>query len=525
MDCERHPLALTTHRRYVTRTFSAFSAAFLVLLGLFLVRQPTLPAPWFDEGLNVSTAATFARTGLYALSDATGPRVLDPAIQTGPTVIVPLAVVFRLFGTGLLQARLVVIAFALLAVGCYWCLAQRLIGTRRAFLALLFLLVGTSEPMASLLPMSRQVLGEVPALAYLLLGVLIWLGAVERRDQRYWPLILSGLAWGIALVTKSQVLITFPVALGGMACLDRLYYRQATWRAFLVPGTVAIGCVLTWYAAQIAMVGPERFQQNAIILREGLRLHVLGIDFAHWRNAVGAIWRTGFWIWGGPALVWGVWQARHRNFTGLQHAVLLSITLTMLVWFTLLSIGWGRYLFFPAVLTPIWLAGCLGWLAKQPRMRWLPVSSAKLTATLALLFSCINAQYQIYGLLFAPDSGYQAMRSYLATQVPPHARIESWEWELSFDAPQPFHHPTTNITNAYTVFIMSRRVPPRLYDPLQANPDYILVGGFNMLTGTYTATVQQFAEQVASFGTYQLYKVHTTAVSDKSDLSVQGDPP
>jgi predicted MPP superfamily phosphohydrolase len=47
-----------------------------------------------------------------------------------------------------------------------------------------------------------------------------------------------------------------------------------------------------------------------------------------------------------------------------------------------------------------------------------------------------------------------------------------------------------------------------LYDPLAAAPDYILVGNFNALTGAYTATVQEHAELVASFGVYQLFQVH-----------------
>ncbi|MCG8350253.1 MAG: glycosyltransferase family 39 protein [Chloroflexales bacterium] len=482
-----------------------------------LIRQPAAPWPWFDEGLNVSAAAAIARDGVYALPDAQGFRVLDPAIQTGPTVIVPIAVAFQAFGVGFLQARLVIIGFALVALVGYWLLAQRLVGRRASLLAVAFLLAGSPEPMASFIPMSRQVLGEVPSLAYLLLGVLIWLPAVQRQSTKLTPFILAGLAWGIALITKSQVLLTFPAALAAVAAFDRLYYRQARWRDFVLPMAVAIGCVAVWYLAQIAIAGPDLFQRNAALLREGMQLHVLGIEPAHWRNALRSIWRTGFWLWGAPALGWGVWQARQRSFSGLQHAVLLSIALAMLGWFMSLSIGWERYIFFPAVLAPIWLAGLLrsianGLPASLPQKIGPPVA-----AFLSTIFIAIHSAYLLYGIFALPDSGYHTMRAFLQTSVPDRSVIASWEWELSLDGNHAFHHPPTEITNLYTVYIQSGRVPPPdLYDPLAAEPDYILVGNFNALTGAYTTTVQEHAELVASFGVYQLFQVH-----DQSTQSLQ----
>jgi 4-amino-4-deoxy-L-arabinose transferase-like glycosyltransferase len=482
-----------------------FGSLLLLTLWLLLLRQPVLPPPWFDEGINLSAAATLAQSGLYALPDALGPRVLDPAIQTGPTVLVPIAVVYKLFGVGILQARLVIVAFGLLAFCAYWLLARWLIGPRPALLALLFLLAGTPDPYANFLGMSRQALGEIPALAYLLLGLLIWLKAVERRSTSLAPLIFSGMAWGMAMLTKSQVMLTFPAALAVLAILDRLYYRQASWRAFLLPALVAAGCVAAWYLAQLLIAGPELFRLNAAVLREGSQIHILGLSPAHWRNAIGRIWHTHFWIWGPPGLLWAWGQARHRSLSGLQHGALLSIVAVMLGWFVLLSIGWARYLFFPLMLTPIWLAGLLSQLAASARP-WR--FDRPIAIMLAALFLLSNGRYQLNALRSPADSGYAAMRDYLATQVPGDALIESWDWELSIDAGQPIHHPPTTVTNRNTAYIMSRHTPPPdLYDPLQANPDYILVGPYNTYSGAYTATVAAHGEEVASFGAYTLFKI------------------
>lgn len=477
------------------------------LLILLLARLPIAPWPWFDEGLNVGTAATLLRAGAYALPDGEALRIFDPAIQTGPTVIVPVALAFAAFGVGFTQARLVIVAFALIAVVGYWLLARRLLGRRAGWLAVALLAAGTAEPMASFIPMSRQVLGEVPALAYLLLGMLIWLRAVERRRPVHAPYLLAGLAWGIAMVTKSQVLITLPIAILLLGLIDRLYYRQAGWMSYLVPLVVAAGCVGAWYLAQVAIGGASLFMQNLTVLREGSRLHTLGVEPAHWRNAAGTLWRTGFWAWGPPALLWGCWKARERSLAGLQHAAPLIVALTMLIWFLGFSIGWERYLFFPAILAPIWLAGLLGWLgaagtAPAPRLR------AGLALLLGALLVLANGQRQLALIVATPESGFQAMRSFLSTQVPAGATIATWEWELALDGRHAFMLPATEVANAYTAALHSGRAwPPTFSAPPADRPDYILVGGFNTLTGFYTPYLGDNADRVAGFGSYQLFRV------------------
>ena len=55
---------------------------------------------------------------------------------------------------------------------------------------------------ASFVPMARQAVGEVPALAYLLTGLLIWFRSLERKTHAPVAWIVSGIAWGIAMVTK-----------------------------------------------------------------------------------------------------------------------------------------------------------------------------------------------------------------------------------------------------------------------------------------------------------------------------------
>lgn len=504
------PLRLAVFRQdNVVAKWLALGVGGLCFLWLMLFQQPLYPAPWFDEGLNVSTAAMLAREGFYALPDSEGPRIMDPAIQTGPTVLVPIAVAFHLFGIGIVPARIVMILFAAIALVTYALAARKLVGNAAMMLAVVFLIVGTREDYTSFVFMSRQVLGEVPALAYALLGLLIWLRTVEQPERRWTGLIFSGLAWGIAMVTKSQILLLLPVCLGTLMLLDLVYYHRAGMLAYIVPGVIMVGCVAAWYATQIAIVGIDQFRQNSEVLREGFSLHVVSINPSHWRNALGVIWRTGWWIWGAPGLLWGIWQARQRNDHGFRHAVMLALPLVGLVWFSGLSVGWGRYAFYSVVLTPIWTAGLLVALWQHMPGFASNVARRSVIGGLIMVYIGVNVVPLARNLIGPQDHGYLAMQAYLNEAVPADAVIETWEWEMSLVSRQPMHHPPTPIVNLVTAYIWSKRepVPAGIYDARQAQPRYILQGTFGAWTGIYDDVLKREADLVQRFGTYALYEL------------------
>lgn len=146
---------------------------------------------------------------------------------------------------------------------------------------------------------------------------------------------------------------------GVILALDRLYYRRSGWLAVIVPGVFAAGCVAAWYAAQMAIVGNGQFQDGASVLREGFWLHIASLDPERWRNALSVLRRTGWWLWGVPAVIWGMYQARQRTAQGFAHATLLTFLIVNLLWFAALSIGWARYAFYFLALTTIPLAGLM----------------------------------------------------------------------------------------------------------------------------------------------------------------------
>jgi hypothetical protein len=157
---------------------------------------------------------------------------------------------------------------------------------------------------------------------------------------------------------------------------------------------------------------------------------------------------------------------------------------------------------------PIWLAGLLIdlWhgdlrLVKTQNLQRL------LIAGLTLIYAVSSSWSLVRNLVAPTDNGYFAMRSYLLTQIPGDVVIESWEWELSIDTPQPFHHPPTRVTNAFTMSVWSGApLPTHLY-VVPENADYLLTGPFSAWTGIYMETLASGAEPVIRFNEYALYRL------------------
>jgi hypothetical protein len=469
---------------------------------LLLLNLTTYPQPWFDEGYFLSVAKMLAQYGLYALPDSDGPWVMDQSITSGPVLIVPIALVFQHLGVGVLQGRLVAVALGLLTFAAYALLARRLVGGA-AIGALLLLLAGTPEPFTSFVMMARQAIGEVTALGLCIYGIWLWLRAFDLGRPSWWRLACAGAALGLAIVAKPQMIIGVPAALA-LACLaDRCYYRQATWRAFIIPAVVTVGCVTAWYIAQIAIVGLDAFRAKSAILRAGLINNIVSFDPTHLKNAVGALWRSGFFVWGLPGLLYGCRLARSRTRTGLAHAWVLALVLVWLGWFVLLSIGWARYSFLIIALAPIWSArlACdiLRRLAGAQRI-------AAAIGLAALLLA--NSRPILVGVFGAQDRSAAEFSNYLRAKVPPDAIVENWEWNLDATAPQRFHHPPPLVM--YEVIdVIQRGGRPRsdIYAPDVARPDYVVDGPFSSWTGIYHRYITAHGRLVVKVGPYALYRV------------------
>ena len=153
----------------------------------------------FDGALNAQVAANLLKSGRYGIGY---PEIqdFDHRIQTGPTVVLPVALSFKLFGVGSAAAQfpnlLYFVAFLMLVV--YY--AFRHAGPAGALLA--FLLVLQTPGLAGI---ALGIYGEIPALVFFLTALLL----LDRFENsaNLGSAAASGFFLGLSVLTKIVMLI------------------------------------------------------------------------------------------------------------------------------------------------------------------------------------------------------------------------------------------------------------------------------------------------------------------------------
>src|SRR5690349_4112519 len=103
-------------RARISATAVVAVASIILLLFLALYNLPRYPLTWFDEGSHLHVPKTLVTRGVYADISSDGYRYFGPTVGVGPTVMLPIAASFLVFGIGLLQARLVISLYLLATV-------------------------------------------------------------------------------------------------------------------------------------------------------------------------------------------------------------------------------------------------------------------------------------------------------------------------------------------------------------------------------------------------------------------------
>ena len=218
--------------------------ALMVAAALVFPRLGSYPWAAPDETHHLAVARNLATLGAYASGHAGGQLVpFDTYDSVGPPVLLPVAAVFRLFGVGLVAARAVMgVYFLLLCAGLYALLTPLLKGAKAA-LAVVFVIFSFGS-----VYLARTLYGEVPALAWMVLGLLAWRSALGKTYGVGWGLA-AGIAFGLAVLCKSILLLSAFAFLAALV-YDRLTFRRICAAHVIAP---AAGLVLTlgvWWAVQ-----------------------------------------------------------------------------------------------------------------------------------------------------------------------------------------------------------------------------------------------------------------------------------
>ncbi|NIA13896.1 MAG: hypothetical protein GWP08_07435 [Nitrospiraceae bacterium] len=202
---------------------------FPLLLAAVLVLPRLTAYPWAapDEIHHLNVARNLAVYGQYASgSPEIGFNLFDSFDSVGPPVIVPVAAAFRVAGVSFASGRLVMAVYFLLFCGALYSLCVPLWGPRATALGLAMTIVSFAS-----VYLGRTLYGEVPGLAFMVLGLLSWRRALRTPKWSVWGL-MAGLAFGLAILCKTILLLSAFAFLGALA------YDFVTFRRIRIPHLV-----------------------------------------------------------------------------------------------------------------------------------------------------------------------------------------------------------------------------------------------------------------------------------------------
>lgn len=485
-------------------------AAAAILIGLILllafVNLPYAPRTWFDEGSHLHVPETLVRYGVYADISSEGFRYFGPTIGVGPTVMLPVALAFAIAGVDLLPARLVIVAYLFAALWLFYRLARQLHGGRLALLTVLLLLASRTRGFEGMVEYGRQVLGEVPGLAWLGAGLLAYTLAIFQPARRRRYALLAGAGFGLALITKNQFALIVAPGLGLLALFDWRYFRVGDWWLRLAPPIIAGGMFAGWLLIMLAFLGPADFSANLAKTRQAAGGAIFVFDLEASLRAIRYLAQ----VYGGlliPALGYSLWRCRRGGAAAFAELVPTLLAVLWLSWY-LVSLGWPRYAFPAVALGAPAVARMIGDLMVWLWQRRQPVLAVGAGAYLAVVIGF--ALSLTARIVATPDYSAHRMAAFLNQAVPTDLIIETWEPELAVLTDHTYHYVPTELLDGAV-----RRAwlggPPVAYDGLAAQPPYVLTGPFSAYTGIYS--VDALARDytiIFSAGPYTLWQRRAT---------------
>jgi hypothetical protein len=518
---EQPTLALPVNR-FLWRAVVMLAGVAAVTLAVVLATYhlDLFPTTWFDEGSHLHVPKALIQLGVYADTSSEGFRYFGPTTGIGPTIMLPIALMFKMAGIGLLQARLVITMYFLAALGLFFLVTRHQYGLLTAGLAVLLLI---TSPGVDILYFGRQVLGEVPALAFLLLGVLLWWSSTESetRRVRLVRLLLASLAFGLVALTKNQFSLILAPTFIVLALVDQFYYRSLGFLSSALPflgvcAGIGVGLVVQFLPA----LGAQDLIHTAALYRDASAGAIFVFSPARIVSSLKFLASAdNFGYLGIPAVLYGLVLSRQRSVRGAQQGLLAIFVTLGLAWFAFGSIGWPRYAFPALALTAIFAAKllvdvirALGRPSAVPGSdtsahRVLPVLVA-LAATVVIVSPFADEARSIFG---SPDRSPQEVAAYLDTNVPTSAVVETWEPELGFLTNHAYHYPPSGWLDraVRAQWGLPAPVGAVRYDPIaDVHPTYLVVGKFGKYTGIYNALLEQLGTPaVASFGAYDVYRL------------------
>lgn len=506
--------------------------AALLILFLFFYNLTDYPKTWFDEGSHLHVPKALVTMGVYADYSSEGLRHYGPTIGVGPTVMLPVAGSFQLFGVGMVQARLIMVLYLAAALGLMFLLAQLLLGTRAAVVVMALLL---TTPAVNMVEYGRQVLGEVPGLAFMAGGFLLWFLRWRRAD--WWELILVGVLLGLSVVTKYQYLLVLGATLLLAWGMNLIVFKLSQ-RLFLIPGIVTAAIFGAWQIFTLVYLGPATIGENLASLREFTAGAAAVFSQELMLRSLDELFSAKSFLWTlFPVLLYSAWWLvrphRATTETGVlqeprflspqdrryQLAILYVLVVINLVWYVVASVSWLRYAFVGLSFGAFFVALTFAELTANFSVtrlrqaardgRWMAgYGGLALLFLLAVMILAPGARLATR-IATAPTDDSAQMAQVMNGVVPFDVLVETWEPHMGFLTDHRYHYPPQLLLNRTVRQMWLGETPvSELYDFTELDPEYVLVGEFSRWVDVYPTDRLRAAgfELAETLGQYELYQ-------------------
>lgn len=512
-----------TKQDVAMKHFVRAGAGVLLALALLLIGTLNLertPPVWWDEGWTLTVARNWVERGHYG-------RFLDgepasPGLAASFPVIAPIALSFRLFGVGVWQARLVGVFFTLGALALIYYLACRLYDRSVGLASVAVVVLMSPHPAIHPILMGRQVLGEMPMLFYLLAGYACFLSAL-RKSLWFMPVVVG--LWGIALNTKAQA---WPFWMASLLIPLSVMLFKRRWRS---AGLLVIALFGSLIASELLLW----LQQLLLHGREVARSPIIGLyDVTAFVPIAIARLRSGLvtLLFGLPTML-GLCYAtgkfmRSRDTTGwgidceVVRLALLALAGSWFAWYVLLSVGWPRYLFPATFIGSIFVAKMLrdltdhfslsstikrpGYALRHLRLNW--QSAGTMLVTLLITITFLVTSFMLYqNYVVGGDASALQVAQFLNTQTAPDALVETYDSELFLLLDRRYHYPPDQVHVQLNRRTFLREDVLLTYNPLGADPDYLVIGPHSKLWQLYNPVLATGAFRLLrAYSRYDVYE-------------------
>lgn len=325
---------------YISLTVINF--AFLCFLVFFNLKNH--PRFWFDEGFNSIISRVVDEFSRYATYNGNEFFDFNFKISSGPVFILPSVILLKLGVPLILSVRIIAAIYWLLTIAIlfFW-LHKKSDNTILSLILIDIFALLTFDK-------ARQFLGEYSALFFFLIALYLTFSS-EKNDRSY-IIFISGFLFGVSLLTKPILLISFPVifAFIWLEKWDGIkYYLKLSKNKIRKSSLLIVGLVIPfiiWFSYIIVSLGIQGFWSYCIdYMKYYSSFNKPNITFISiWKkiSSNNILFEQLVWI----LMIWIIGLIFCVRYKNRMILIILMINCIHLLEYIFIDIGWFRHYYF-----------------------------------------------------------------------------------------------------------------------------------------------------------------------------------